>query len=71
MYNVTLWRFRVTIVAVEKQKMHSVRVVELHVTVNNIKILSVAQQCFCGFRIFVNAPKKHCNGMVPSIIQGV
>jgi hypothetical protein len=26
--------------------MHSVCVVELHVTVNNIKVLSVTQQCF-------------------------
>ena len=28
--------------------MHSVSVVELHVTVKCIKILSVAQQCFSG-----------------------
>jgi hypothetical protein len=27
---------------------HSVCIVELHITVNNIKILSVAQQCFYG-----------------------
>jgi hypothetical protein len=28
--------------------MHSVCVVELHITANHIKILIVAQQCFCG-----------------------
>jgi hypothetical protein len=28
--------------------MHCACVVELHVTVKNIKILSVAQQCFCA-----------------------
>ena len=28
--------------------MHAVCAVELHVTVNCVKMLSVAQQCFCG-----------------------
>jgi hypothetical protein len=33
--------------------MGSVRIAEVHVTVNNIKILSVAQQ-FCFWRIYVS-----------------
>ena len=45
-YNVTIWRIRVTIVVVETKTMLSVSVFELHVTVNYINILSVAQQCF-------------------------
>ena len=39
-----MWRVRVTLVTM-KTTMRSVCIVELHVTVNNIKILSVAQQC--------------------------
>ena len=31
-----------------KATMHSLCIAEVHVTVNCIKILSVAQQCFCG-----------------------
>jgi hypothetical protein len=38
MYNITLWRVRVTIVAMEA-KQCVVCIVDLHVTVNNIKIL--------------------------------
>jgi hypothetical protein len=41
-----MWGICVTIVAVETT-MQSVCVLELHVTVNCIKILTVAQQCIC------------------------
>jgi len=43
--------------------MHYVGVVELHVTVNNIKILSVAQQCFYGEYMSLqqsNVPRSSC-----------
>jgi hypothetical protein len=53
-YNVTLWRVHVTIVAVGTQQCIFC-VVEIHVTVNYIKILSVAQQCFYGK--FISRPK--------------
>jgi hypothetical protein len=47
-HNVALWPLRETIFAV-KTTMHSLWViVELHVTVNYIKILTVVQQCFYG-----------------------
>jgi len=46
-YDVTLWRVRLTIVEVETQQRLPC-IVELHVAINNIQILSVAQQCFCG-----------------------
>ena len=42
----TLWRLRVNIVAMET--LHSVCMIELHATVNDLKILSPAQQCFYG-----------------------
>jgi len=42
-HTVTLWRFRVTTVAVETHILHSVCVFELHGTVNYTEILSVAQ----------------------------
>lgn len=45
--NVTLWRIRLTVVAVETQQC-VLRIVELNLAVNNIKIPSVAQQCFHG-----------------------
>jgi hypothetical protein len=45
-YTVTLWRLRVTTVAVETHILHSVCVFELLGTVNYTKIVSVAQQCF-------------------------
>jgi len=44
--------------------MHSVCAVELHVTVNDIKILSVAQQCFYGEFVSLqqsNVPRSSCN----------
>jgi hypothetical protein len=47
-YNVTLWCLRLTILQVETQQGILSVVVELYVTVNCIKILSVAQQCFYG-----------------------
>ena len=46
-YNITLWRVSVTIVAMEMQQC-VMCIVELHVTVNNITILSVARNCFYG-----------------------
>ena len=46
MYSVTLLPIHITIVAVETQKMHSVCVVQLQVTVSSVNILSVAQKCF-------------------------
>jgi hypothetical protein len=48
MYNVNLWRVFVTIVAMEIQTMLSVHIVELYITINNIKLLDVEQQCFYG-----------------------
>ena len=46
---VAFWHIHVTNVEVEMQQcIHSVCVVELHVTINYIKTLSVAQQRFCG-----------------------
>jgi hypothetical protein len=47
MYNVTMWCVRVTLVTM-KTTMRSVCIVELQVTVSNIKILSVAQQHVYG-----------------------
>jgi hypothetical protein len=49
-YNVTVWSVHVTTTAVETQQcvVCVCVVVELHVTVNYIKILNVAQQCFHG-----------------------
>jgi hypothetical protein len=47
MYNVILWRIRVTTVAVKTQQC-TVCIVEVHVTFNTITILSVAQKCFYG-----------------------
>ena len=44
--NITLWRVRETIVTMEIKTMHYLCVVSLQVTVNNTKILTVAQQCF-------------------------
>jgi hypothetical protein len=49
-YKTTVWRVCETIVAVQTQQ-YIICVVELHVTVNNITILNVAQKCFCGARI--------------------
>jgi hypothetical protein len=46
-HNVTLWRVRVTIVAVETQQCIACTD-ELHVNVNNIRIISVAEKCFYG-----------------------
>jgi hypothetical protein len=46
-HNVTSWGVRVTIVAVETQQCVACTD-ELHVTVNNIRILRVAQKCFYG-----------------------
>ena len=43
-YNGALWRVRVTVVAVEGQQF-ILCVVDPHVCVNCVKILSVAQQC--------------------------
>ena len=43
-----MWRVRITDVAMEAQKMSSVCIVDLDVTVNNIKIMNVAQQRFYG-----------------------
>ena len=43
-YNLTLWRVRLTIAVVET-KQYVTCIVELHVTVNSIKILNVAQRC--------------------------
>ena len=40
-YNVTLWRVHLTIV-----EMRYLFIVELRVSINNIEILRVAQQCF-------------------------
>jgi hypothetical protein len=45
-YNATLWRVRVTIVALETKQ--RVLCVELCVTVIYVEMLSAAQQCFCG-----------------------
>ena len=53
-YNVTMCSGRTTIVAVGTQQC-ILCVVELHVTVSYIKILSVAQQCFYGK--FISRPK--------------
>jgi len=47
-FNVTLWCICITTFALEIQLLHSTLGDELHVTVNYIKIISVAQQCFCG-----------------------
>lgn len=46
-YDIKLWRVRVAIVAIETQKC-LVCAVEIHVTVDIITILSVAQQWFHG-----------------------
>jgi hypothetical protein len=49
MYVVILWRFRLTIVAMEKQQW-VVCIVDLSIAVNIIKILSVAQEyCYGEF----------------------
>ena len=42
-YNITLWRYRVTIVVTEKQK-HVVCIVELRIIANNTNIFSAAQK---------------------------
>jgi hypothetical protein len=47
MYNVMLWRVRVTIVAVKTKNAFCV-FVQLYVTVKYKTILGVAQQCFYG-----------------------
>lgn len=47
-YNVILWGICETCVAVDIIAIHSLCVVELHVTADYIKILSVAQRCFYG-----------------------
>jgi len=65
MYNVTLWHVRITIVAVETQQC-ILCVVGLHVTVNYIKILSVAQQCFYS-KVMLPAKIKHI-GLVERIV---
>jgi len=47
-YDVTMWRFRVTIVTMETQQFIAcVWVLEQHI---NVKILSAAQQCLCRWR---------------------
>jgi hypothetical protein len=45
--NLTLWRVRVTTFAMEAQQW-VMCIVEVHVTLNNIKIRSVTQKCFYG-----------------------
>ena len=45
-YNVTLWRVRLTIVALET--LQSILCVPLSCTANCIKIMTVAQQCICA-----------------------
>jgi hypothetical protein len=64
-YNVTLWRIRVTILAVEGQQC-ILCVVELHVAVNHIKIPSAAQKYFFwqiyvagNNETYVKCPKLH------------
>jgi hypothetical protein len=49
MYNVTLWYFLVTNIAVARQQC-ILCVVELLVTANYVKVLGVVQECFCGLR---------------------
>jgi hypothetical protein len=57
-YNRKLWSVCETYVAVEITATHSLCVVELRVTANYIKILSVAQHCFYG-RLSSLAKMKH------------
>ena len=45
-----------------KTKMHSLCTVEIHVTVNNIKVQGVAQKCFCGEFIVIGS-NKPCLGL--------
>ena len=42
---VNLWRVRITIFAVERNQ-RVLCIVELHVTLNSIKMLGVSQECF-------------------------
>jgi hypothetical protein len=53
--NLTLWCICITTVALEIQLLHST-IVELHATVNYIKIISVVQQCF--WHIYVAGSNK-------------
>lgn len=46
-------RVRVTIAANRKATMRSLCIVELHVTVTNVKVLSVAQKLY-SWRIYVS-----------------
>jgi hypothetical protein len=55
-YNVTCWAVGITTLAVETK--HSVRDIEVHVTVNCIKILSAAQQCSYG-KLMTHTEVKH------------
>ena len=57
-YNIILWGVCETCVAVDITAVHSLCVVELRVTASYIKILSVAQRCFCG-RLSSPAKIKH------------
>jgi hypothetical protein len=67
--------------------MRSLCIVELRVAVNNIKLLPVAQQCFCGqfmcpatirTEVFILGVRKFCNEcrfwkfwVSPAILHGV
>jgi hypothetical protein len=59
--NVTVWRVRVTTVAVETQQCNLCALLMLHVTVKYIKIWSEAQQCFRT--IVVASNNKTCVGV--------
>jgi hypothetical protein len=63
-YTVMLWGICVTIVAVGKTTMHCVCFfVELHVTVNRIRLLTVAQQCIYG-KFNSSAIMKRTHGVI-------
>jgi hypothetical protein len=57
MYNITLWHIHITIVATYIQQC-ILRIAELKVTFNNIRILSVAQKCIYG-EFMLPATKKN------------
>ena len=46
-YDITLWHVYLTIAEVDTQQL-ILYIVEIHVTVNHIKILNVTQQCSYG-----------------------
>ena len=57
MYNITLWRVRVTILRWKHKNASVYDVAAVHVTVNSTRLLSVAQQRFCGKFVTGNKTK--------------